>query len=311
MVQQQLVDYIGAQIKLGASRDAIKGALVSAGWQTGDVEDSFKKIDGVSSQPAAVASAAPASFGGASAARPVAMGGVTGASANSFFSKSSSSAAAPASDTPVIRMSDLVSTSSGSMATSTSMAKKPAMSAGPTSPTQSMGKKSMLGTIALIVCIVLILGLGGLAGYLYTQNTSLSAKASSLMAVSGTVTSQMSSLTAQVGALTASSTVDANTIAGLISANTELTKELSFYAVPAGSTPTSSDLSITGSLGITGSKMYILVGSFGGRITIANSKDPKVVAVLAPLVSSSTQLTGTYTPGSDMMTVTAVNGTSL
>ena len=46
MVQDQLVDYITAQTKLGTSREVIKTTLQGVGWQAADIDDSFKKIDG-------------------------------------------------------------------------------------------------------------------------------------------------------------------------------------------------------------------------------------------------------------------------
>ena len=46
MVQDQLVEYVSSQIKLGISRDAIKSALVGVGWAPLDVEDTLKKVEG-------------------------------------------------------------------------------------------------------------------------------------------------------------------------------------------------------------------------------------------------------------------------
>ena len=46
MVQDQLVEYISSQMKLGIARDAIKSALVGVGWAPLDVEDTLKKVEG-------------------------------------------------------------------------------------------------------------------------------------------------------------------------------------------------------------------------------------------------------------------------
>jgi hypothetical protein len=48
MVQDQLIDYVSSQIKLGVSREAIKAALISAGWVVADVDDTLKKVDSAS-----------------------------------------------------------------------------------------------------------------------------------------------------------------------------------------------------------------------------------------------------------------------
>ena len=47
MVQDQLVEYVSSQIKLGISRDAIKSALVGVGWAPLDVEDTLQNAPGV------------------------------------------------------------------------------------------------------------------------------------------------------------------------------------------------------------------------------------------------------------------------
>ena len=55
MIQDQLVEYISSQMKLGVSRDAIKSALAGVGWQVADIEDSLKKVEGAAVQPITMA----------------------------------------------------------------------------------------------------------------------------------------------------------------------------------------------------------------------------------------------------------------
>ena len=45
MVQESIVEYINAQMKLGVSRDVIKTTLTGAGWVAADVEDTLKKVE--------------------------------------------------------------------------------------------------------------------------------------------------------------------------------------------------------------------------------------------------------------------------
>ena len=45
MVQNQLIEYISTQVKLGISRENVRSALVGVGWAVADVEDTFKKMD--------------------------------------------------------------------------------------------------------------------------------------------------------------------------------------------------------------------------------------------------------------------------
>jgi cell division protein FtsL len=45
MVQQQLVDYIKSQLKVGATREEIRSNLLGAGWTSVDVDDSMKAAE--------------------------------------------------------------------------------------------------------------------------------------------------------------------------------------------------------------------------------------------------------------------------
>ncbi len=323
MVQDQLVDYISAQVKAGASKETIKSALLGVGWQAADVEDSFKKFEG--SAPAVAATGfKPAAV---TAQPTVTVAGPT-TKAASAFPASTNAMASPAAARPavqsspmnsgpgpqVIRMSDLVSASDGPMSTMGVAQKKDAaapakMATTMTSmPTGSSSKKGM--TMSIIGGVV-ILVLLGLSGYLYMQNNSLSGQISSLSGQSSSVTSQVASLTSQVNALTASSTALAASTTALMASNQELMTELSFYAVPAGTTATATPISITGVVNVNTAKNYFVVGTYGGKIFIGNSKAAGVGTALQPYVGSSTQLGGTFVPGSDSMTLTSVNGTSL
>jgi hypothetical protein len=342
MVQDQLVDYISTQMKAGTSKEAIRTTLLGVGWQSTDVDDSFKKADGTANAPTAQPMAAAQPM---SSEKPfmISQSGAASSISSSFTAKpvvasfpSSTTTATATATMPsskpmssanpqVIRMSDLVSKpSSPSMnsplSSAASMTKFPAalnkkidpgaMTFEAVAPAKSGSKP---GLSMKVVGIVLIVVFAGVAGYLYMQNSSLAAQIGSANGQSQSVTSQISSLTAQVNALTASSTALATNMTALTAANQDLMTELSFYAVPLGSAAgATSKISVTGSLNVNASRNYFLVASYGGKIFIKNSADAKVIAALQPLVGTSTaQLSGTFIPGSDTMTVTGVNGTSL
>jgi hypothetical protein len=309
MVQEQLTDYISSQMKLGVSRDAIKSALVSAGWVAGDVEDTLNKAGAVV---------------GAATSQPV----------TASKPAAAASPSASGSEPQMIRVSDLVSSPfSGSAATakSTTMS-TPAASATPAataakfggtikgnsfeaSPTAAMssmstkkGGKGML--IMAIVGVILILGLGAVAWYFYSGNAALAAKVSSLNSQSTSVTSQLTALQSQ---LTASSTADAMQIASLTAANTDLALNLSFYAVPLG-TPTSTatplPVTISGSISGGGKAPYAVTTPRGAKIFIANSSDATIAPELKASIGQTAQLSGTYLQGSDEMTVSSIATTT-
>jgi hypothetical protein len=337
MVQESIVDYINAQMKLGVSRDTIKTTLTGAGWVVGDVEDTLKKIEL------------------AKMAQPIStMPTESAPAAKPFTPAVGVSAAGPAPQT--IKVSDLVSSSTSStpvMMTTKPVARSPmtgsapanvaAMPAGAktkdtfqaTSYSNATPRRSHAALITDIILVVVILAVGGFAGFLYMQNSSLNAQLGSLNGQSSGVTSQLSSLQAEVAASTTALTAQ---ISSMTTETQELQAELSLYAAPIGTVPgatSTATISGTVSAGKTG---YIITATYGARIVVANSKVAAVITALAPLMGTATsttsvsassttasttpaiipatpptkaQFTGTYIPGSDTITLTAVNGTSL
>ncbi len=197
---------------------------------------------------------------------------------------------------------------------------------------KSHGSHGML--ITDIVLIIIILAVGGVAGFLYMQNKSLSSQLGSLNGQSSGVTSQLSALQAQVAASTTALTAQ---VSSLTTEKQELQTELSFFAAPTSATPgatSTATVSGTVSAGKTG---YIITTAYGAKIYVVNPKATKIVEALTPLMATATsttttsasatasststvipatpaitaQFTGTYVPGSDAITLTAVNGTPI
>ena len=347
MVQDSIVDYINAQMKLGISRDAIKTTLTGAGWQAADVEDTLKKIEGARmAQPMATVAAAaavkPTMAEPMVAAKPV--GGVNPAPQTIRVSDLVSSSASPA---PMTMSSKSPLTGPTVSATAASAAASPAgatkistasFKAQTFSADKVRGSRGPL--ITEIILGVLVIVFGAVAGFLYMQNNGLNTQLSSLNGQSSGVNSQLSALQAQVAASTTALTAQVTTLNG---DNQELKAELSFLVLATGTTPgasTTATISGTVAAGKTG---YIITGTYGTKISVANSKAASVISALAPLmattgtttsttatstspatstVATSTapvaptaattaQFTGTYVPGSDAITLTEVNGTSL
>ena len=295
MVQEQLVDYISSQMKLGVARDTIKSALISAGWLAADVEDTLKKIEG--NKPA----------------QPVAQPAQPAARGAAFPGLSQSSSSSP----QTIKVSDLVSASAASspMASRTSAApvdlskfdgkvKGNTFEAVKPAATSGGGK-----TIMMIVGGLLILGLGGLSYYFYSQESGLASQVATLNNQSGGVNNQLAALQAQMNA---STTALAAEISSLTAANADLALNLSFFAVPIGtSTSTAATpLPVTISGSLSGGKQYAITTPRGAKILIANSADAKISAELKPLVGQTVKLEGTYVEGSDQITVNSVTNIS-
>jgi hypothetical protein len=340
MIQDQLVDYINAQMKLGVSRDTIKTTLVGAGWQATDVEDTLKKVESAKmSQPISTVVAGAAAAG-------------TSAAAAGFSSTPSAVSSGP----QMIKVSDLVSASEssatmsvkpapststpvgassvGSASTATSASTRDTSPKSPlTGPTATakpsasavIGKSNTYqateyppkthasrgALITEIVLVIVVLVVGGFAGFLYVQNNNLSGQIKSLQGQSTGVDSQVAALQAQI---TASTTAYAAQVSSLGGENQELQTELSFYAAPANSVAgATSTATISGTVSGGGKALYILTSTYGAKIYVTNSTNASVVAALTPLIGSAneTQFSGTYVPGSDSITLTAINGTAL
>jgi len=308
MVQDQLVEYVSSQLKLGISRDAVKSALAGAGWIATDVEDTLKKVEGANKPAAPATSSAPAV-----SSKPA----YSQIGASSFTAPASG--AAKSADQPSIKVSDLISASGSAMSFSNNsvagqqgkMVQKTKAFVEDPMP----ASKTKRGLILKIVGLAVILGLGGFAGYLYFQNNDLAAKVATLGGASADVTSRVASLTGQVQALNASNTALAAEARSLTAENALLQANLSFAAVPlasSGVSTSSQTVSISGKL-TAGKSSYTLTTSYGVLVFVQNAKDTKVDAALKPLLTStsSVMLVGTHVPGSQYITVTAVNGSPL
>jgi hypothetical protein len=318
MVQESIVEYINAQMKLGVPRDAIKTTLVGAGWAAADVEDTLKKVES-----AKMASTGPA------------MGAVSGMAA-SKPSMPAGMATTPASQT--IKVSDLVSAGPAVSVpvTKSAMPAKAADTFQASSFAATKPHRSRGTLIMGIVLIVIILAVGGFAGFLFMQNNTLNSQLSALNGQSSGVNSQLSALQAQVAASTTALTAQVSTLA---TANQELQTELSFFVASTSTAPGTTSTATVGGTVAGGKTSYIITTTDGAKIFVANSKIAPVIAALTPLMASTpaaatstasstaagasstapvaatpatvAQFTGTYVPGSDMITLTAVNGTAL
>lgn len=326
MVQEQIVEYINTQMKLGTSRDTIKTTLTGAGWQAVDVEDTLKKIESAkASQPGATMAVSPASPAGPKPAEPFVIS-----------SKPMTPAGGSANPAPqTIKVSDLVSSSSAMSAStpskppatpSRSPMTGPAMPAtsAPNKPTDSFQATSYPGVkphtsrgplITEIILVVIILAVGGLAGFLYMQNSSLSSQLKGLSGQSTGVNSQLAALQAQVAASTTALTAQ---VASLNAETQDLQTELSFYAAPSSTTAgATSTATFGGTVSGGGKTPYIITVTYGAKVYVSNSKSAGVIAALTPLMATATttaasaEFSGVYVPGSDEVAVTEVNGTAV
>ena len=168
--------------------------------------------------------------------------------------------------------------------------------------------------VTIAIAVILILGLGGFSVYLFLRNNNLT---SQLQAQSGQGQTAAASqnLAAQVQALNASSTALTDQVATLTAENQDLMTNLSLLVLPVGSSSSmvgAAPVSVNGMLSAgLGKNTYIITTSYGVKVSIKNSSVAAVAATLQPLLGTMVQASGTYTPGTPMISVTSVNGASV
>ncbi len=271
MVQQQLVDYIKSQLKLGAGRDSIKSALTGAGWPQADVEDSLSSAEALA---------------GPSSALPVA----------------SSIRVSDLIPNDKLEVAAAVAAESKPKAAASAEAVKPKKekSAAPFKLNKSL--------IIIIALAVLFAASAAGAAFFYFKNDALENKLTAATNDVGAEAAKTSSLNSQVAGLTKTKDDLSTKVSGLQSENDDLKSTLTFFLVPLGAA-TSSELTTTlkGTLAL-GRTQYYLMTPGGLTVYVKNSKDTKVDALLKPLVGGAVEISGTHAAGSRDVTVTSVNG---
>ena len=189
-------------------------------------------------------------------------------------------------------------------------------SARPASATGNMGggmaKKSHAIEVETIFGILMVVF--GLAAAFFFENSKLSGQIATLNGTSGGVSSQLTALQAQ---LNASTTALNAQIASTTADHDALALELSFFVLPPGAPATTTfTTALAGTVSGGGKYSYIITTAHGAKIYVTNSKDVNVVKLLQPLIGTVTStrgigaFLGNYLPGSDTISLTAVNGVS-
>lgn len=175
-------------------------------------------------------------------------------------------------------------------------------------PTGSAGDGANAGPsvkkyIILAVWVVVVLVLGGAAGYFFWQNRGLQEQAGQSAGLSAALeqtNAQVASLTNERDSLNAQVNLGDTE-------RTELLLHLSFFVAPT-ETATTTDLVVRGTLAKSGNNPYTLTTDRQVVLTAKNSSDTDVSSALQPLVGNTVEISGTYLPGLREVTVVSVNG---
>ncbi len=316
MVNQQLKDYIDEQVRVGVSRDAIKSALLEAGWNFSEVTEAMgmgaapatqvqqpvaPRMDAVKpqevkpqpmqqarpvmQQPAARPVSQPAANRGLASASPVQASPMRDAQPV----RTQPSPAQPAAQPRVMPVTDVKP-----------MAKISSPSANVTSVSAVERPMRKGHRFVDLLMGFLILVLGFTAASFFVKNSNLSKALGFAQSDKETVVNESASLR------THNQTLQTENEA-LQQDRDDLASQLGILV----STRTSGEepVSVKGLLGVTGDKaLYTLRTSAGLLVTLKNSRDPAVEPALKQFLGTSISVTGTHQVGSKDIIVMMVNG---
>ncbi|MFH1246155.1 MAG: hypothetical protein V1489_00035 [Candidatus Liptonbacteria bacterium] len=277
MVNQQLQDYVNEQLKVGVSKEAIRGALIEAGWQEKDVNEAMRIVPAVRPMVDAVKPMAPA---------------IKVSSPGSVSSLNISAVKASASPITVAKSVEPMSFGSSSfnaIGFSAPMAKTP-----------GGGKHRLVD----IVMGLLILVLAATATAFFIQNMNLTKQGTIFQTDRDAALSSASDLRQQLEKIRGDMDV-------LRADNRDLTEQMSIFASTQASGVEQID--VQGMLvgPATASGLFTLQTSKGIMLSLKNSRDANVSKLLEPYLNKVLAITGMHAVGSKEITITAINGTEV
>lgn len=277
MVNQQLKDYIDEQVRVGVSRDAIKSALLEAGWNAAEVGEAMGGGMSPVQHMDAVKPAMPAAVRPVQTQQPV-------------MRNPQPVASQPMQPSQPRMMSTVSAKPMASMA---------APSMGVTASDRPLARKSGHRMIDLVMGVSIFI-LGMAATWFAINNSNLDSALGLAESEHETVVNEAASLRTNNQALQAE--------------NVALAEERDDLASQLGvlvSTRTSGEeaVSIKGILGVAGDKApYTLRASSGLVVTLKNSRTAGLEAMLKDSLGELVQIEGTHVVGSKDITVLTVNG---
>lgn len=337
MANQQLVDYVKGQLQAGVKEEDIKKVLKDAGWPDTEVAEGVSAAKGpIVSSPVAQANFSVSAKPAAQFAGQVGSGVSTSPKINAFGGSISSAGSTLSSSPKVEEKKEAVKfdfmsnpiASKGSGETSTFKAQEvktevfsPEASATVSTTAQVPGgKKSLLPWILFAVAII---ALGVAAPMLYLNGLSAKESVTSLQ-------SQLQAVQGELISLRGSGADTATQVSALNAEKQEILDEIAIFAVPAliPSTATSTSgtstqpamqmpasvaFRVSGLVTQDSKGIYVITTPRNIVLTIKNSKDVGLDAVLKPMVDQNVlvSFSGMHAPMSKDLTVESVNGASV
>lgn len=270
-VNQQLKDYIVQQTKLGVSRDAIKSALASAGWNEADITQAFSEIE---TAPPEIQPAKPSPMVKTVETQPVSF-----VTSDIFKAKGDSIFKPEASPSSVFPEKPKIVSVDGK------------------------GKRSLPGIPAkIVVGLIIVASVGGNA-YLFLQNKSASSQIDSLNKINAGLQSDRGSVSKERDSLSS----EVNSLNGTI---TELNNQLSIFAAqPTNSSSGIISFKVKGTVGVSKTQYFVTTPQ-SVVFYVKNSTDPAVSSALKLFVGKEIEIAGTHQAVSPQLIIVTIKGKS-
>ena len=303
MANQQLIDYIKQQLKVGVSKEVIKDALLAAGWTQTDIDDAMKNFDvkTPSSVPPIVTSdifqpkdmpvfepgkskSAVLPIERSRSAEEVKKEEVKKAEEN----KPKSESVIQIKDTVVLKKSE-----------SKAEPQPKPFSKAPATVFLSVIKNSPWRLVLTIAMAAVIIALAGIAVILYKNNLGLQKQIEDINISNGELGNTITSINQDFE--------NSNReIVALKAENEDLEMQLSIFAILSTSTEPI-PVTVKGLLSGGDKTSYSITTTKGIIVYVKNSKEANVNSVLKPLLGTNIEIYGTHAQGSRDITVTKIN----
>ncbi len=292
-INQQLKEYIVNQLALGVSKEAVKSALLEAGWQASDVDEAVASLElpvknNAPAQP--IETAKPIEI------KPV--GDSVSISKDTAGPQKPSRLSFVISDIFQPKDEPLFQPQGGaSPQRSTSENEVQVMTLDTKNNTVQGKGKFVLPLVWGVVAVAFL----GAAVFFYLQNNDVRAQLDAITQESTSFKTQLASLTESKDSLT-------NQVVALNQTITDLNNQLSIFATPLNASTSEAPFSLAGKIGGGEKLLYTLTTNKDIVVYIKNSKDANVDAALKPLLGNQVRISGTHLAGSNYLMVTQING---
>jgi cell division protein FtsL len=298
MANQQLIDYIKQQFKVGVSKVVIRDALIAAGWTQTDIEDAMKSFE--VKIPSAIPSIVTSDIfqpkdmpifepGKSKSAVPsIERSRSAEEIKKEETSKPKSESVIQIKDTVVLKKSE-----------SKAEPQPKPFSKAPATISLSVIKNSPWRLVLMIVMAAVIIALAGIGVILYKNNLGLQKQIEDINISNGKLENTIISLNQTIK--------DSNTgLTALKAEKEDLEAQLLIFAILSTSTEPM-PVTVKGLLSGGEKTSYSVTTAKGITVYVKNSKEANVNSALKPFLGTNIEISGTHAQGSRDITVAKIN----